>query len=348
MRVEQITFTRFLASLSIIIYHYGSDIFPFNLTSLFKHANVGVSYFFILSGFVMIIAYYNKKEISILTYLKNRFARIYPVYLLAILILFVFKLCFSQNIPFKGIALNTFIIQAWVPGKALSFNSPGWSLVVEFFFYSCFPFLFNLIYKKIIFKKLIVPIVLIFVLSQFVFYWLLTSSFYKGYPSSSHDLIFYFPPMHLNEFLIGNLAGLLYMNKFQNWTKNYDWAIVSLTIILFSTMIYFSNISLHNGILAVLFLPLIFLVSTNNGVIAKISTLRSLVFLGEISYGMYILQKPIFTWVKKTHHFFNSENEVFIFYSSLLVLTLFSALSYLLIETPLREAIKKIKISFQH
>jgi len=48
MRIEQLTFTRFLAAISIVIYHYGKNIFPFNheITSfIFRQANLGVSYF---------------------------------------------------------------------------------------------------------------------------------------------------------------------------------------------------------------------------------------------------------------------------------------------------------------
>ncbi|MDW5290748.1 hypothetical protein [Formosa sp. PL04] len=64
MRLEQITFTRFLAAISIVIFHHGKNIFPFNqegVSFIIKQANIGVSYFFILSGFVMVIAYGNKK-----------------------------------------------------------------------------------------------------------------------------------------------------------------------------------------------------------------------------------------------------------------------------------------------
>ena len=59
MRIEQLTFTRFLAATSIVIFHYGVKCYPFNnneIAFIFKSADVGVSYFFILSGFVMLLA----------------------------------------------------------------------------------------------------------------------------------------------------------------------------------------------------------------------------------------------------------------------------------------------------
>jgi peptidoglycan/LPS O-acetylase OafA/YrhL len=60
MRAEQITFTRFFAALSIVVFHFGKNISPFNESSikiLFLQAHIGVSYFFLLSGFIMILAY---------------------------------------------------------------------------------------------------------------------------------------------------------------------------------------------------------------------------------------------------------------------------------------------------
>ena len=44
MRIEQLTFTRFVAAISIVIFHYGKDVPPFNyLSFLFQQANIGVS-----------------------------------------------------------------------------------------------------------------------------------------------------------------------------------------------------------------------------------------------------------------------------------------------------------------
>ena len=63
MRIEQLTFTRFLAAIPIVLFHYSREIFPFNTPALnfwVVNANMGVSYFFILSGFVMAIAYGNR------------------------------------------------------------------------------------------------------------------------------------------------------------------------------------------------------------------------------------------------------------------------------------------------
>jgi peptidoglycan/LPS O-acetylase OafA/YrhL len=145
MRIEQLTFTRFIAALLIVIFHYGLDILPFNLNrQMFSGANVGVSYFFVLSGFVMIIAYHKKQRISAFEYLRNRFARIYPLYMLALLLFLAYRMV-GTNVPIRidEVVLSSFMIQSWIPGKALLLNFPGWTLSVELFFYVSVPLLFS-------------------------------------------------------------------------------------------------------------------------------------------------------------------------------------------------------------
>lgn len=342
MRLEQLTFTRFLAAISIVVFHYGQNIFPFSsddVAFFFRQANIGVSYFFILSGFVMIIACGNKDKVEFGDYIKRRFARIYPVYGLAIFVMLAYYVLILNSFDYKELVLNLTLIQSWIPGFALSFNTPGWSLSVEMFFYISFPFLFNQFYKKYSLNKLIVPVFVFFIVSQLALHILPHSSFYNGYPSKSHDLIFYSPWMHFNEFLIGNIAGLFFLKGVK--VRNYDIPII-LLILLVSVLLKIDiGINFHNGMMAFVFVPLIVLISANNGMLSKISNNKNLVFLGEISYGIYILQIPIYTWVNKIMMYWNIDSPTIIFYTVLIVLILFSAISYKFFETPLRKIINK-------
>ena len=93
--------------------------------------------------------------------------------------------------------------------------------------------------------------------------------------------------------------------------------------------------------MAFVFVPLIVFVSANNGLLSKISSNKSLVFLGEISYGIYILQKPVYEYVIKIMKYLNIHSSTFIFYTFLIVLILFSALSYKFFEVPLRNIINR-------
>jgi peptidoglycan/LPS O-acetylase OafA/YrhL len=346
MRAEQITFTRFFAALSIVVFHFGKNISPFNESSikiLFLQAHIGVSYFFLLSGFIMILAYKEKGKIEFVDYIKRRFARIYPVYGLAILLLIAYQLFTSQSLNYQGIILNLALLQSWVPGMALSHNFPGWSISVEMFFYVSFPFLLNKFYKKYSFSTLLTPIILLFVLSQIIFHVLAKSSFYSGYPSKSHDLFYYFPLMHLNEFLIGNLAGLFFLKGIK--VRNYDLHIVSIILLVGILLSLKLSIDFHNGMLAIFFVPLIILISANNGNLTRLLNHKIFIFFGEISFGMYILQAPTFLWVSRfIRKVIQISNPTIIFYSSLSVLIIFASISYKYYETPLRELINKVHL----
>lgn len=343
MRIDQITFTRFIAAISIVIYHFGINVFPFNsdlVSFLFKQANVGVSYFFILSGFVMIIAYGNKSNIKISDYFKSRFARIYPAYFLAMLILFVYVFIAKYPINYIELGLNLFVIQSWFPGKALSFNYPGWSLGVEFFFYAILPILL-FVYKKWNYKTFVIPIIIFWILNQIILHIVVSSGFYHGSPSKSHDLLFYFPLMHLNEFLIGNLAGLFFVNKLKENGRNYDWLIIFFFALIVLALKFPIGLIYHNGLLALLFVPLILLIALNTGRLAIIFNKNIFIFLGEISYGIYIFQVPIYMYSRKLFFYLHIDNPLLKFYIYVVILISVSAISYKFIENPFRKYVKK-------
>lgn len=343
MRIEQLTFTRFIAAVSIVVFHFGQKSFIFNneyVGFIFKQANVGVSYFFVLSGFVMVIAYESKTTICFTEYIKNRFARIYPVYLFAI-VLVLLPQFLTNNVDFEGLILNLLMIQAWFPGQALSFNPLGWSLSVELLFYVLFPFLFNFLYKKERFKNITIGILLFWFISQVVFHFLVSMNYivfsYKG-----NDLR-YFPLMHLNEFLIGNLAGFCYVNEIKKKKRKLDWQIGIVAVAIGVLLKFPIGLNFHNGILALLFVPLILLISLNDGRLTSLFNNKLCVFLGEISFGIYILQYPVFSIISaySVNKYFQIDDFTVVFFIRLILLILLSSLSYVFIETPIRNKIRK-------
>lgn len=344
MRIEQLTFTRFIAAILIVIFHYGKNVNLFynQYTSfIFNQANVGVSYFFVLSGFVMIIAYGNKKKINFFNYLKNRLARIYPVYLLAIII--ILSLNLFKNINIYDLFLNIFMLQSWVPEKALTLNFPGWSLSVELFFYVSFPILYNLFYSNKSLKKITLWIVVFWLVSQ-IFYHLIINEKIQFFCYSIKD-IKYYPLMHFNEFLVGNLAGLFFIKKLKNKTKNYIFFIISTLIVLLFLLKNKIGLNYHNGILSVIFIPLIILLSLSNDKLTRLISKKFFVFLGEISFGIYILQVPVWLIFSdyRMNKYFGLDKETNFTESFLIrtiILIIFSSLSYLFFEKPIRNKIK--------
>jgi peptidoglycan/LPS O-acetylase OafA/YrhL len=352
MRLEQLTFTRFIAAISIVVFHQGIDVYPFNedsISFIFRHANVGVSYFYILSGFVMTVAYSSYQKVDTLTFYKKRFARIYPIYFVAALLLLVLlQLIASINtdsieIDYTGFLLNIFAVQSWIPGKAMAFNNPGWSIVVEFFFYACFPLLFNRFYTKYSVKQVLFAIVIFFIVSQLAFHFGLI--YLNTANVIYNDLLFYFPISHLNEFLVGNIFGIILMKSHKNNKHNYDFHIIALAILLILLLKYpIDYVDYHNGLLAVVFIPILFLLSLNNGLITKIFNLKLFVLLGEISFGLYILQRPMYSFTIGVLRKLNFYHPAGSFYIYLIVLLFTSVFFYYILEIPARNSIKKINI----
>ena len=340
LKIPQLTFTRFVAAIGIVAFHYGKNVPPFNLPviqSTIQHAYIGVSYFFILSGFIMMIAYSSKERIDFWNFMKRRISRIYPVFFLAIIILLAYHVVFGSKLKIIELILNVTLSQSWVPGYALSFNSPSWSLAVEMFFYSIFPLAYNLFFKHFSLAQIAIPIIAFYITSQIAAQFLIHPTWYSGYPSPSHDLAYYFPAVHLNEFFIGNLCGVYFLNHMKS--RNYDLAILLLLIALIAILNTELNVNIHNGLMAVVFAPLILCISANSGLLTKVSKHKALILLGEISYALYILQQPIHVWVSALMGFLNVNDSIFVFYFYLAVLILSATLSYRLVEKPLRKAL---------
>lgn len=339
MKTESLTFTRFIAAISVVIFHYGIDVYPFSTDSLnlfFTHSNTFVSYFFFLSGFVMFIAYnsqFDEKKFSRKDYYIKRFARIYPLYLFSLLFYISIVLYFNYSMfEKKDLLFNFFLIQSWFKESALTLNYPGWSLSVELFFYASFPFLMLLI-KRLNLKSNLFLYLIAWILSQ-----TLSITFINNH---------FNPLIHINTFWGGILLAkilTIYNDYLKSKIKIARWIFIFSLIGLF-LLIGTNNILspyLHDGMLVPIFALIVF------GIIySEFNYLSSpiLVRLGEISYGIYILQYPT-TFLaryindKSSNYFFETPQSEFYFY--LLILLILSTVTYYLIEIPLKKYIIKI------
>jgi len=109
---------------------------------------VGVSLFFILSGFVLAWSY--NKNAGAKSFYLRRFARVYPLhfffYCVALMGLLLFGVSNSAgNLNPLSALLNLVLLQAWVPSWEVIFsnNAVSWSLSCEAFFYLMTPFVLN-------------------------------------------------------------------------------------------------------------------------------------------------------------------------------------------------------------
>ncbi len=342
MNTSQLTFTRFIAAIAIVIFHFGNRTFPFNsilLHPIISHANLGVSYFFILSGFVMMLAYGNKDKLNAKNYIMKRGARIAPVYYLALLMMFVYffirlkilKVPFIYAPNITDTLLNLTFLQAWIPEKAQTINTAAWSLSVEALFYISFPFLFNHLVKKYNNKHILMTAILFFVFSQVLFHY-----FIKHF---TNPLYYYFQPLfHLNEFVMGIAVGKIAIANHKQH-NNFLPLIGITTLIILSLYFPIKGLQYHNGMMAILFCPFIFLLTKDKSIISTIFTHKKLIWLGEISYSIYILQFPVFYFFTATISFFGFEYQQSWFFYYLVILIIVSGICYEMVEKPMRRRI---------
>ena len=307
MEIKQLTFTRFIAAFTIVLFHYGQSAIPFDSGLLGHFAKDGafsVSYFFCLSGYILAHVYC-KEDCSLINkkaFFLKRFARIYPIYFIGFIVVLLSGILFFNAAP-KGysIILQVLGLHAWFPGLSLEINYPGWSLSVELFFYLCFPFLINF-FSRISTKKVILFALAIWILSGISHILLVKQTLH--HTAQWEEFIIFNPLFHINAFIFGMAACVVLkrnQDKFQlsNFLSS---SIFIITCLILFFIIATDNFFLpwgHNGLFSPIFILLIISLQLNAGVIAKLFSLRPMVFLGEISFGIYILQYPVRMWFEE-------------------------------------------------
>jgi len=355
MRLEKLTFFRFIAAFIVVIFHYGKQT---SLALLAKPFLISgpqmVTFFFVLSGFVMVISQLPKKSFTTNNYYIRRIARIAPVYIFALIIMIGYTYGKNHLNNNLGIFLSLTFLQSWFTKYSLTFNGPGWSLSVEMFFYLLFPLFFYWFReKKVNYKKLLLFALLFWLFTQFVLINLLNSNQYKGFPSDTHALINYFPISHLCSFILGMSVGYVFLNKeaILNFSKSRNFIYFILFVcssllayLMLQNPMYLKrllncNLPYGSSFYAPIFSILILSLALSENSFTKFLSLKLFVILGEASYGLYILQKPIY--VMYTRHIqpsFDFSLDVN-FYLYSLALIFISIISLYCIEKPMQKLI---------
>jgi peptidoglycan/LPS O-acetylase OafA/YrhL len=337
-QIDALTSTRAFAAIMVFIFHFGALVTPFkDYQRLFHNGNIAVSYFFVLSGFVLYISYVEAKA-GYWQYLKKRVARIAPVYLLALglflcVYFFVYKIGYSTEVG-KEILYSALFIHAYLPEYALKLNVAAWSISVEMLFYLTFPLLLLLLKKRV--WLFVALTVLLFTVTQVFFY-----KYFQGqYQLTTNFNFFLFNPvMHMNQFLVGMLGGLLFKKLATSGRKFPLVPTVLLALIVTLVILKPDTLYFDVGLLAPLFMLFIISVAINDN---KLLKFKPFVFLGEISYGMYILQFPVREWLFALNNEHKLLSPNMFFYFSFGALVLAATLTYYFFERPLRNMINSI------
>ena len=342
---------------------------PLPVDCLLRTGYVAVTIFFALSGFVLAYNYdlgktWTQKDLG--RFGVARFARIYPAYLTGLIALIpvaVYRIW--SEIPLREYSLtngflNVFLIQAWFPKAALTWNYPGWSLSGEAFFYASFPFLGYWLWKLERRGAMLAALGGLWALSMaapLAAVLIPISGFgdvaaaggvstLSGEPWAS--LISYNPLAGLPAFCTGIVLARLFRSlpASSRWFGRGDWLGIPALATLLVALANADVIPLplvHNGLLLPAYSALIFGLALGGGVMARLLALSPLVFLGNASYAMYILHFPIAEWLVLSGKFFHYavfDNLGWTILFTFLVIG-GSGIFYRFVEEPLHQKLRK-------
>ncbi len=331
--------------MQIVAFHTGATFLsharvPSRLVLVAFRGYVAVLLFYILSGFILSYNYLGQdlsKPRNRWKFWVARFARIYPAYLLA----FLLSIPFAPSTPLPVTLRNAFLMltmtQAWSPYTAHVFNFTAWSLSVEMFFYLAFPFLLMRLRNVsdralwvVMSAALTIGIVIPMVLGAMTLP--LTAEQKWIFITST-------PLFRLPEFIIGVSLGLLYIRHKRDDLSNRGGMLATgavLASLMLMATVWPATAEHYsmNSLLIVPFAALVFALAQGGGWIGRFLTWRPIVILGEASYGIYILQFPVRSWMRAAVPPYDAV-------LSPLVLVLVAVASFFLFEEPARRAIRR-------
>jgi peptidoglycan/LPS O-acetylase OafA/YrhL len=258
----------------------------------------GVSFFFILSGFVMSLGYASKCNLSdfdFKMFIEKRLIRIYPLHLFCF-ILFYFSLLANGVFSFHGLLMglpSVFLMQSWIPIPDVFFgaNAVAWCLCDMLFFYILFPYLSSVFVCKKFFQSVFY---LLFVLLVYVMCLYLIPTKYI------HDVVYINPIFRLVDFIWGIFLYKVYLEMkrilhfhLSFWVST-SFEMFCIFLVVLSLLLY-DEIPIMFQYSVMFWLPIGMLIlsfallSDRGGLCTHILGCALFVKLGKLSFSFYML-----------------------------------------------------------
>ncbi len=343
--IKPLTSLRFIFAFMVFMSHniaFDKATDPF-LHHLFYEGFVGVSFFFILSGFILTHVYqqgFEENRISKRSFYVSRLARIYPLHLLTLLIWVYMRKDHPLNIPYiTNLISNTFLVQSFYPTDEIRFNDAAWSLSAEMFFYLLFPLLitwFATIKRKFLIGFTVAAVIL-----------LILCPIFSG-TKNEEWFLYSFPPVRLLDCVLGIiLYNMCQSVKIKELIRKISPTVLELSVI---TLFFTSYVIAY-------FVPEIYRYSMwywlpvglvicvfyfQAGKISKFLSNDIFIWLGDISFAFYLFHGMVDWYIKRAFFLMDiNVNMPIVFVLGLILTILVSGLSFKYFETPANKWVKQ-------
>lgn len=337
---------RAIAVLGVIFFHLQSDLLPGGF--------VGVDVFFVISGFLItriILTGSEAGQFSFHEFYQRRIARIFPVFFAVLLATLVMaKLLYTpDNLSSCGTmaaasSLCIANLKLLFQGNYFEIEPDSqplmhyWSLSVEEQFYAIVPLIIVLAYRFRVTRRTLLAATAVVTITSFA----ICASLTFTHPSFA----FYLLPTRAWELLVGSLLAFKNVQANQNgsrWMSFAPW--VGIVAILASYFLLDGETDSFPGFIALLPVlggaALIAGAESASSPINRFLAMPPVVFVGKISYSLYLWHWPIYSFVD--YRLFN-ESSAYRTSLKLGFLAVISTLSYFFIEKPSRKALRSPKL----
>lgn len=272
---------------------------------IFNAGVVGVSCFFVLSGFILTYNYgaHFREGVSASAYKRfvwDRWTKIYPVHFAMLLYMIPLQLK-SPNLPldWRAVPFHAFLVQCFWPITHPTFNGylnvPSWSISCEWFFYLIAPFAIWCVLDK---RRCWIPVALVVGFACFLGVWLAggRSDWDRLY------LVSWFAPSRVPEFLTGVFAGCMFIGGSGDAFKRHSGYAQAAGVILIVAGANYRPSAPWPFWGGLLYVPgavlLVLGLAYGRGMLAAHLGQPFLKRLGAASFALYLMQAPIVRTVR--------------------------------------------------